>query len=67
MKDNSGMIVIGLFIGLIVGVIVGATVGQLHMEEVWMKAAIENNSAEWRIDPKTGATEFVWLTVEELK
>lgn len=28
------------------------------------KRAIEANVAEWRIDPKTGASEFAYLTCE---
>jgi hypothetical protein len=26
--------------------------------------AIDHGCAEWRVDPKTGATEFVWLKAE---
>jgi len=31
----------------------------------WQESAIEAGVAEWRVDPKTGETEFVWIKCQE--
>lgn len=65
MNNEGGMILIAFAAGLVIGMLVGIST-TVHMEtKCWRGRAIENNAAEWRIDPKTGASEFVWTSNEE--
>ena len=65
MNDEGGMISIVFTVGLVIGMLVGISMTVLIETKGWRRRAIENNAAEWRIDPKTGASEFVWTSNEE--
>ena len=43
-------------------IVAGCDVGSTKTKRAMQKEAIDNNVAEWRIDPKTGEKEFVYLT-----
>jgi hypothetical protein len=53
---------------LVVCVVIGAACGFSSGREcgsrMLRQEAIDHGCAEWRVDPKTGATEFVWLKAE---
>jgi hypothetical protein len=66
---------IGFFLGLFLGWLVTCIVWAYRIEtnikpgivaEEQAKA-IEAGVAEYQVDPKTGGTEFVYLTLEELR
>lgn len=44
-----------------VGVICGVLLGQCDGKNKMRNRAIEAGVAEWRVDSKTGETEFVWV------
>ena len=57
--DTIGGLVCGLIIGLFLG---GLLYDVVDFDTTAVrKEAIENNCAEYRVDPKTGETAFVWL------
>jgi hypothetical protein len=54
--------VVLLFVGWIVFKVHIDTASRERHENKIRQEAIDHGCAEWRVDPKTGATEFVWLT-----
>jgi hypothetical protein len=51
---------------VVLGFLIGAAVGSCRCGTGWQEAATEAGVAEWRVDPKTGATEFVWIKCQEV-
>jgi hypothetical protein len=45
----------------VAGIVLGVIVGYAAATNGIRGRAIEANVAEWQIDPKTGAKEFVWV------
>lgn len=50
----------------VLGFLIGAAVSSHRCGTGWQEAATEAGVAEWRVDPKTGATEFVWIKCQEV-
>ena len=58
MKDAPvGCMVVAL---MLLGFVAGATFGGMFGQSFCRQDAIEAGVAEWQVDPKTGATEFVF-------
>lgn len=53
-----------LSLAVILVAVIGLTMW--FTQACWRAVAIENGVAEWRIDAKTGVTEFAWLPCELL-
>lgn len=53
---------LGASIGMLVGMMLFGPMGGCIEERKWQRQAIDNGAAVWAIDPKTGETEFKWLT-----
>lgn len=51
-----GMVISGIVFGLVMG---QCTVPKTKLDELKAKA-VETGSAEWKVDSKTGQTEFTW-------
>ena len=56
---------IALLFAIVSGVSFGLFAGSYITTILFRNEAIENNVAEYRVDPKTGATTFTWLPCEE--
>lgn len=48
------------------GVLVGGALGSHWCGTGWQEAATGAGVAEWRVDSKTGETEFVWKKCQEI-
>jgi hypothetical protein len=60
-RDDKGFFVIGVFVSTLIWVVILVCCKHL-MDWTWQQRAIKHNAAEWRVDPKTGQTTFMWLT-----
>lgn len=60
MNDNEGCGIVGFYAALFLalGIWAGMSLGSQQMKH----AAVEHHAAEYRCDPETGETSFVWLT-----
>ena len=61
-KSDVVVFLLGMNFGVGAGTILSAIAVGGFADELWRRNAVENNAAEWRVDPKTGETTFTWLT-----
>lgn len=64
MRNDDGCWVMGGVILLVIVVSfcgLAFSEGRISSRAEMQQEAIDHNCAEWRIDPKTGEREFVWL------
>lgn len=64
MSDNEGCLscLVACVAGIAIGICIGLCLGVVDGRSNTQKQAIEHHAAEYRCDPVTGKTEFVWLT-----
>jgi hypothetical protein len=60
------VVVICCILLVVSGGVIGCAAGSHLCGADWQKAAVEVGVAEWRVDPKTGETEFVWIKCQEV-
>lgn len=67
--SETGFLFIGLALGFIGGLVVSAVVDWATGNDVgtWRRKSVQSGAAYWKLEKKTGQTEFTWKHEEEIE